>query len=472
MRPGLRTAQVVAARVSSLNLRGLLVLTGVVALAVRLPWIVGPVNGRIASDSGVYAGMARDLLHGRGFETGTEVRTPAYPVLIALLSLLPGNDSGTVVAAQHLLGVLFTVGLVWAAWRWFGRGAAIGTAIVAACSPVLVNLEGDILPDFVFGVVIAAGALALARAVGRDEASTTWLATAGVLFGIAALVKPAGQALLLTALVPALLYFRRPRRALKGAAILAGCLLLTISPWLVRNAVRYGDVRLSVQDGPALWMRLFDWDQRPIPVTTREDRLAKRIFDATVGKSEYTKPTNTYEYVAADLMTKYGYSQRDAMVLQRHVALEAIAAAPVSYVKGTYGIAKQLTSYTHNLYPARVGINEKLAAADPTLPATPSLKAFGLAQRVVGYWWILSLGLFSTLLLPFVGSRRQRAAALSLLISWLAITLATSLSTWPDPRYAAQNVPLLWVLGSAGAALVVNAVVARIRVARHDEPAA
>jgi 4-amino-4-deoxy-L-arabinose transferase-like glycosyltransferase len=455
-------------RATALSLRELLLLTGFVAVAVRLPWIVGPVDGRLAPDSGVYVGTARDLLHGDGFQTGDEIRTPAYPILIALLSLLPGNDSDAVVIFQHLLGIVFTLGLVWAAWRFFGRGAAVATAIVAASSPVLVNNEGDVLPDFLFGVVIAAGAIALAHALHRDEPSSRWLAAAGALFGLAALVKPAGQALFLAALVPLLVDFRRPRRALRGAAIVLGCLLLAISPWLARNAIRYGDVRLSIQDGQAIWLRVFDWDKRAIPTETREDRFAKRLFDETVGKSPYPAPTNTYQFVYADLVTKYGYSYRDAMALQGRVALRAIKAAPGPYLTGTYHIAKQLTWFTHELYPARIGINEKVVAADPILPRTPSLKVFDLAQRVVRLWWLLSLGLFSVLLLPLVGPRRQRVAAISLIVAWFAVTLATALSTWPDPRYAAQNVPLLWVLGSAGVALVVGALAERLRARLRD----
>jgi hypothetical protein len=379
--------------VARLSERQLLLAVAIVALVVRLPWIVGPVKGTIAPDSGVYLGTAHDLLHGHGFRTGGEIRTPAYPLLLAVLSPLPGPTATAAVVVQHLLGVAVTVALVWAAWRYFGRGAAVITGIVAALSPVLVDQEGDVLADFVFGVCVVAGALLLARALEPDEPALRWIAGAGAAFGVAALVKPTGQALLLAALVPLLVHLRRPLLGLRAGAVLAGCLVLTISPWLIRNVVHYGDARLSIQDGPALWLRVFDWDQRPIPTDTADGRLAKRLYDLTVTRSPVTTPTNTYQFVYAELKHRYGYTDREAMGLQRRVALEAIRRAPRSYAHGTWSIGRRLLWFTHELYPARFGINEKVAAAEPVLPKTPSFKAFSLDQKLVRAWWIASLAL-------------------------------------------------------------------------------
>lgn len=450
-------------RVMSLGLRELLVAAGALALLVRLPFIVGPFTGTLASDSGVYLGMAHDLIDGNGFATGGELRTPGYAVLLALLSPLPGSTAAAAVVFQHLLGVALVVVSTWAAWRFFGRGAALVTGVVAALSPVLVNLEGDVLPDFFVAVCAVAGALLLARAVERDRPATRWLVAAGITLGIGALVKPVGQSLLVLAVVPLLVAPRRPAVALRAGVIFAVVFLLTISPWLVRNAVEYGDFRMSVQDGAALWLREFDWDKRPIPTDTADGRLAKRLYDQEIGKSIYTQPTDTYQRVYAALIQKHGYTTRDAMALQRRVALQAIRDAPKVYVRGTVSITKTLAGLTHDLTSPRVSLNEKIDAKKPALPTTPSFKAFDVAQKLMRAWWVLSLGLWSILILCVVGTRRRRAAALSLGLAWTAVTVSTAATTWPDPRYAAEVVPLLWIAGSAGIAFVIGFVVAQGR---------
>jgi 4-amino-4-deoxy-L-arabinose transferase-like glycosyltransferase len=468
-RPDGRRARVLWARAAAITRNELLVLTGAVALIVRLPFLVGPVNGTGAPDSVIYLAIADDLVHGRGFHAATELRTPGYPLLIAPFSWLPGRVDEYAVPIQHLLGVAVILALVLAAWHFFSRGAAMITAAIAAISPTLVNLEGDVLPDFLLAVMAAAGALVLARALEQPVPRLRLVAAAGVIFGVAALVKPAGQAFAAAAIVPLLLDVRHPARGLRAGAVLVGCLVLTISPWLARNAIEYGDVRLSVQDGPALWLREFDWDRRPVPTSTSEGRLAKRLYDETSARTPGAHPTDTYESVLEELEARHGYSEHRATALQRRLAVQAIRDAPKVYALGTWAIARDLYHYTHRLYWGRLGNEQKAERTDPRVPTGLTLAAFAVAERVVWWWWILSLGLFSVLLLPFTGPRRQRVAALTLGVTWVALTVATAATTFPDARYAAEGVPLLWVLGSAGVAFVLGAVVRRARSAERPD---
>ena len=445
-----------AVRVRMLTRRQLLLAVGIVALAVRLPYIIGPVDGQTQSDSGIYLGMAHDLLHGHGFATGGEFRTPGYPILLAALSFLPGSVAGTAVTFQHLLGVAAAVGLTWATWRFFGRCAAVLAGALAALSPALLNLEGDALPDFIFCVVVLTGAFALARALEDPQPATRWLAAAGVIFGIAALVKPVGQALLVAAAVPLLVSLRQPRTWLRAGAIIAGCMLLTVSPWIARNAIEHGDVRMSIQDGLNLWLREFDYDKRPFPTSTPRDRLAKHLYEKNGGLSSQA-PTNTYELVFTDLVHHYGYSARRAAFFERAVAIQAIRASPLAYLEGTAKISAHLAWDAHTVAPARLGIDEKVKAARPRLGTTVSSGLFDLSQVVVYAWFVLSLGLLSVLLVIFTGPRRQRVAAVALGVVWVALTVSTGLAGIPDSRYASANVPLIWLLGSAGAAAVLSA---------------
>jgi 4-amino-4-deoxy-L-arabinose transferase-like glycosyltransferase len=359
-----------------------------------------------------------------------------------------------------VIGVAFTAFAVWAAWRWFGPLAGVFCGAVSAISPLLVNVEGDVLPDFMLGVVIFVGAVLLALAFERESAPIRVLIATGVTFGAAALVKPVGQAFLLVAVLPFVVWGRRGAR---GAAAFVAAFVVTISPWLIRNAIDYGHFRMSAQDGAALWLREFDWDRRPIPTDTADGRLAQRLYTLTISQdSGANRLTNTYEYVAVELM-KRGYTQSEAMAFERRVALEAIRQAPRVYLVNTWGIGLQLLRFTDSVWPGTYGLGLKDAAAEPSLPRRPSFKLFSLDLRLLHIWTALSLAFLSILLLPFVGPRKSRAASLAFGVPWVLLTAATAATTFPDPRYAAQGVALIWVLGSAGAALVVTALYAFIQ---------
>jgi Dolichyl-phosphate-mannose-protein mannosyltransferase len=463
---GLRAARGVRTRATGLTCPQLLALVGAMALAVRLPFMVGPVDGMRVPDSWIYRVIAEDLLHGRGFHRAAELRTPGYPVFVAALAKLPGTLPQTVVVAQHIIGIAVTLAIVWAAWRYFGRGAAVVTGILAATSPVLVNLEGDVMPDFLLGALILVGALLLARALEGSTPSLRLIAAAGVVFGLAALVKPVGQALVLTALVPFLVYPRDFGRAARAGALLVACLLITISPWLVRNVVVFGNVRMSDQDGPALWLREFDWDRRPIPTNTAEGRLTKRLYDETVGREPGAHPTDTYEFVLEALENKpYFYSEQEATGIQRRVALQAIREAPRLYAFGTVSIMKRLATPASDRYWARVTIDAKRHEVRPTLSTEFSMRVFALARYPVKWWTILSLELLAIFLLPFTRSHLRRVGVFSFGVAYLAIEGATAATAFPDPRYASQAEGLLWIVGSAAVALVVGALATRVRAA-------
>jgi 4-amino-4-deoxy-L-arabinose transferase-like glycosyltransferase len=453
---------------SHVSLRRLLLVVGALSLLVRLPFMVGPVDARTVPDWGNYWVITNDLLAGGGFRLATEFRTPGYPLLLAAVSYLPGSLDHGIVVVQHVAGVGVTLAVVCAAWRYFGRVTAVVTALVAVLSPVLVDVEGNMMPDFLLGAFAIAGALVLARALEDTELRLRLVAAAGVLLGFAALIKPVGQALLLVGLVPFLIQPRQLRRGLLPAAVLGGCFVLTISPWLVRNVLDYGNVRMSSQDALGLWLREFDWDKRPIPVETAQGRLLKPIFDATVIKDGPGRPTSTNEYVIEVLTgPPYNYTQRQATDVMRTVAIQAIRDAPKVYAHGTWTNLQELSWTWFGTTRARYSLDAKIQAAHPVLWTRPSTEVFALA-KVVDHWWrFLSMGFAAIFLLPFTRSRRRLIGVLTLAAAWLAIEGATAAGGYPDTRYASPMDPVLWVLGSAAAVLVVQALVRQIKAGWH-----
>jgi 4-amino-4-deoxy-L-arabinose transferase-like glycosyltransferase len=441
-------------------------LIGALALVVRLPYIVGPANARYWPDSGVYSQIANDLLHGQGFHAATEFRTPLYPLFIAGVSLISGQGDPNgfvehlVVILQHLVGAALALAIARATWRYFGRLPGVLVGLLAAMSPVLVNVESDLMPDFFVGAFAVIGTLFLIRALETDRPRLRLIAASGVSYGLAALMKPVGQALILTAVVPIIVNLRRPRQGFLATAVLAASLFLTISPWLIRNAVQYGDFRMSDQDGPALWLREFDWDLQPIPTGTADGRLAKKLYDASVGREPAdAHPKDTYEFVL-ELLTSppYNYTLQQAAAFERRVALQAIRANPRTYVDGTWLTAKEMANTDQERRWARSLIQQRGLQEHHRLPNTLSFAGFGVVKFMTRWSWLLSLHLCAALLLPFTRNRLQRVAALAFGVAWLAIIAATGATTFPDYRYSSEVAPLIWPLLIASSILVVVAL--------------
>ena len=248
---------------------------GTAALLVRLPVIGGPDDP--TGDTFVYLSFADDLWEGRGFDRAEQFYTPGYPALMAAVRPLPGSTEVTLAVLQHLLGAAVVAVIVLATWRWFGRVAAWSAGLLAAFTPLLVISEHFVLPDFVFGVLVLAGALLLAEACTRAPPPLALLALSGVTFGLAAWIKPAGQFLLVAPPLALLFATRSVRPALRGSAVVLLAMVLTVSPWLYRNLAEYDSPLMSNQGGLTLFNRAFEVDRLPFPEDSEYAGLARRV---------------------------------------------------------------------------------------------------------------------------------------------------------------------------------------------------
>jgi hypothetical protein len=136
------------------------------------------------------------------------------------------------------------------------------------------------------------------------------------------------------------------------------------------------------------------------------------------------------------------------------------------YIRGTGAIDRAFIRMTPNTLFGRVDIAGKSAHTPPLLPTFLSRVAFSAASTFMWLWWIASLALFSVFLLLIGRNRRRRAGVVALGACYLLVITATAATTYPDYRYATQAVALLWVLGSAGAAMVISALWAQVRSLR------
>src|SRR5215210_6242700 len=287
------------------------------ALILRAPLMLVRAEALPGGDSEGYLALAADLRHG---EFLGMVRTPGYPAFLAALDVLPGRVEDAVV---------IVVAVVLVARRYFGAAAAVIAGVLAAIGRGAVTIEDVILADFLFGAVAFAGAVALAAAAGRSRLAVKLLVLAGAAFALAAYVKPVGQVLVLAPPLAFLLAGRHVATTAKATAVVAGTMVLVLSPWLARNLSTFDRLSLSNQEGVTLYNRAFEKQQLSVPTDDAGSRLVARLTDEARAKRQREN-----SYVTAELLRR-GLTMDEVLELQRRAAVKAIRSAPADYAKGT-----------------------------------------------------------------------------------------------------------------------------------------
>jgi hypothetical protein len=426
-------------------------LLGLLALLLRLPFVFGRHEATPGGDSAGYLRLAQDIVEGRGFGDG--YRTPAYPLLIAALEPLPGRPEDAVVAIQHLLGTVLVAAIVVVAWRFFGRVAALIAGAMAAATPALVYVEHAILTDFAFAILLLAAAVALARALEDTERLRPLIVT-GAIFGVAALVRPVGQFLLLAPPLALAYRVRAPRAVLRGSAVVALTMLVVVAPWVIRNAIAIDRPVISAMGGDTLFVRAFEVDLLPIPTDGETGRLAA----AAVRDHRETRPLAAVEYE----LRRRGYSRLEILDEERALAGTAIGRAPLTYLRGTLRQLSRMPLDSRIVGQAYATGNDTFLRT-PTpgpspLPVRGSTTTWDATRPLAGLWWVLSLHGFAGVLVLLLGDPRARRAGMALIAVWIAVALGTAVGRGHLTRYAIELAPITWILGSAGVACLGVAV--------------
>jgi 4-amino-4-deoxy-L-arabinose transferase-like glycosyltransferase len=214
--------------------------TGAVLRLQAVPSKFGPQECAGGDVYRYYVSVATALQDGRGWITDYEwnfIPPPGQAAFILVgRALIPGADFQTLRYLQAILGVLALLPAWWVGYRMGGRWAGLAAAGLLAIDPHVVETVSILLAENNYYFLLMLFLALLLEAVRRR--SVAWSAAAGCGLALASLTKPFPMFLAL--LLPLYLALRyRDRRALyQGAAIVLGFAVL-VSPWLVRNYLRY-----------------------------------------------------------------------------------------------------------------------------------------------------------------------------------------------------------------------------------------
>jgi 4-amino-4-deoxy-L-arabinose transferase-like glycosyltransferase len=202
------------------------------ALALILRLVVGHAIGVIETDGVRYITIARQFqATGNPFDP---LFHPLYPAMVGLVQRVIGDWE----VAGRLVATVFGAALLLPAFALardvIGRPVALLTAALLAVHPGLVRNSAAVLADSTYAFLLAAGVWLGWRALAA--AHRTLLPAAGVVLGLAYLVRPEAALYLVGLLVVALILAVRDRTGLGWAPWIGGGLvgfLLVAAPYLV-----------------------------------------------------------------------------------------------------------------------------------------------------------------------------------------------------------------------------------------------
>ncbi|HZO28868.1 MAG TPA: glycosyltransferase family 39 protein [Chloroflexota bacterium] len=311
----------------------------------------------IAKDSQAYFLPAYDLVNSGQFELGLR-RVPAYPLFLAGALVLLGDDLRGIVLAQHLLGI-GTAGLAYVLGRLVagehataGRAIGLVAGLLSAISAPLVTYEHYLLTEALFAFSVTGMLVGLVWAYRRNGLGG-WL-LAGILVGLAVMVKPIAQAFLPLALVAAYLagaswtrvasQLRWPaptRVALVAVTMVAAGYALAIVPWSIRNQLVH-DLASPSTFGRTLIARTASYDRgfvfvdpsRPEhdPTRARAAQIVQRGADR--GDSDGT--------IAQRLRQELDLDPVEVNAVMRDLALQAIVRQPIYFAEGSLRFALRI----------------------------------------------------------------------------------------------------------------------------------
>jgi 4-amino-4-deoxy-L-arabinose transferase-like glycosyltransferase len=235
--------------------RWLLTLAFLLALGARLTFALGYwVEKPLTHDEQEYLTLGKNLAAGRGLVYDDDRRehfgrAPGYPAFLALVFALGGGTKAHKVT-QSLIGALTTLVIAALARLSAGPRAEILAAFVAALYPPLVWIPAYSLSETLFSALELTSGVILWSALRRGRASRySAYALAGVVAGLAALVRPAGLSYVALALG-----FLVLRVSLTGAAAMALGAALVIAPWAAFKTREAGrPVLIASEGGVTFW---------------------------------------------------------------------------------------------------------------------------------------------------------------------------------------------------------------------------
>jgi 4-amino-4-deoxy-L-arabinose transferase-like glycosyltransferase len=306
-----------------------------VGLLLRLAFLTR-VPVFLLRDSGGYHLPAWDLVNGLGFDISSR-RTPGYPLFLAGLIELGGEDLYVVALAQHLLGLLVAALTYVIARRLFGPAIAFVAALLVALEGTLLVAEHYVMPETLFTVFVLLSTWLMLRA--RDRSSVKLVFALGLCIGIAALIRPVGLVLGAIAVLAVLTTHTAWTRRTLTIGVLACGVALVVLPWMARNAVVLGQASMSTTLPKSLLARTAKHDHgftffnqaQADQYGDRREAQARQIIQSAI--NQRLSDGEIYDR----LVERLRLSEPEVDRLLRDLTTQVILQRPTYFIQGSAG---------------------------------------------------------------------------------------------------------------------------------------
>lgn len=180
---------------------------------------------------------------------------PLYPYFLGAVFAVTGNSVTAARLSQAVIGTVSVALLALLALSLLGPPTALAALALASIYPTFIIAGSATLSDGLFLPLEIATILTALRAA-RASPRGRWLVATGVMIGLTALDRPNGALLLIPV---AMILWAGSSRAvgvrtrLAPIAIVAAASLLAVTPWLIRDAVKFhAFVPITIEDGTQL----------------------------------------------------------------------------------------------------------------------------------------------------------------------------------------------------------------------------
>ena len=211
-----------------------------------------------SSDAESYFTLAKNVLQHGGFYVDiswgpSAFRTPLYPLFVAVLYwLVPKLEF--VIFIQNLVGAASVVLVYRLGQMLFSNRVAFLASLLFLFESQRLQVTNQLMSEALFLVFFIPALIFFFRY--RSEKRILLIAASAIFLGLATLTKPITQ--FLPFVMAAFLLFERPlsktwrRNGVTAAVFLSG-FLIVISPWVIRNGIRFDEWRLSPLGGTNLY---------------------------------------------------------------------------------------------------------------------------------------------------------------------------------------------------------------------------
>lgn len=404
-------------------------------------------------DAYTYLRPAVNLIEGRGFSdrqqppfTPSATRTPVYPLFIAGLYTLFGQNVLVIAFVQVLLDTLSAVLVTLLGLRLVSARAARFGGLGYALSLGAAVHTVFILTETLFTLILLSAVLSLS--LYREGKRRRWLIGGGILTGLAVLIRPIALFLPLMALT--FIWMADPtkrRRFIASGFVYLAAVVVVVAPWVMRNYRAMGSATVSTISGQYI---LF--------------YNAASLRAEMEGISQTQARETIQDEVNAELLAR-GWMGEEALTARLYTqwGREIILSAPGRYVY------VHLKNDLNSLLPNITDFLELVGVTQGGVGTLSVLNQDGLLAAVDHYfegktWLLWTLTPFMALLgLVYLGAAvgigvqilHWRWYALALLILPAAYLLLLP-GAPSNPRFRVPAMPYLCLLAGTGLAYILE----------------